>query len=145
MNQEKICSYLFYCFVFHSSQEKYSSIIFPHKSIKLGNFYLFLKCSVICLTFLSLIRSYYCSMVVSHFSKTPSQTTTFCELGLGILGIRVTLTGMLGFYGRSKVLEIWGSALYKMLFWWLYCSCHASATTEKVIIDQFAILWRFIA
>ena len=40
-----------------------------------------------------------------HFCKTISQTTTYWELGLGLLGIRVILTGMIGFHGRSKVLE----------------------------------------
>ena len=46
-------------------------------------------------------------VVVSHFSKSISQTTTFWELGLGVFGIRVILKGKLGLYGRSKVLEKW--------------------------------------
>ena len=45
--------------------------------------------------------------VVSHFSKTISQTMTFWELGLGFFGIRVIIRGQFAFYGRSKVLEKW--------------------------------------
>ena len=44
---------------------------------------------------------------MSHFSKSISQTTSFWELGLGLIGVRVILRGKLGFYGRSKVLEKW--------------------------------------
>ena len=43
--------------------------------------------------------------VVSHFSKSISQTTTFWELGLGLFGIMVILKGKLGFYGRSEVMK----------------------------------------
>ena len=43
--------------------------------------------------------------LLSHFSKSISQTTTFWELGLGFFGIRVKLRGKLG----SKVLEKWSS------------------------------------
>ena len=40
--------------------------------------------------------------------KCPtSQTTTFWELGLGLMDIRVILRGKWGLYGRSKVLEKW--------------------------------------
>ena len=45
--------------------------------------------------------------VVSRFSKSISQTTTFWELGLGVFGITVILRGKFGLYGRSKVLEKW--------------------------------------
>ena len=51
------------------------------------------------------------NLVVSHFSKTISQTPTFWELGLGLglglLEVRLILRGKLGFYGRSQVMEIW--------------------------------------
>ena len=46
-------------------------------------------------------------VVVSHFSKSISQTTTVWELGSGVFGIRVMPRGKLGFYGRSMVLEKW--------------------------------------
>ena len=47
--------------------------------------------------------------IMSHFSKSISQITTFLKLGLGsgFFGIRVILRGKLGFYDRSKVLENW--------------------------------------
>ena len=45
-------------------------------------------------------------MVVSHFSKSISQTTTFWELGLGSFGIRVILRGKLGFNDRSGLREV---------------------------------------
>ena len=37
-------------------------------------------------------------MVLSHFSKSISQTTSFWELGLGLFGIRVVLRGKSGIY-----------------------------------------------
>ena len=37
--------------------------------------------------------------VVSHFSKTISETTTFWESGLGFLVKKVILKGQLGSYG----------------------------------------------
>ena len=46
-------------------------------------------------------RHIYCT-VVSHFSKSIPQTTTFWALGLGLLGIRVILRGNSGFYDRIK-------------------------------------------
>ena len=40
--------------------------------------------------------------IVSHFSKSISQTTTFWELGLGFFGIRVILRGKLGSYAGVR-------------------------------------------
>ena len=45
-------------------------------------------------------------MVVSHFSKSISQTTTFWELGLGFFGIRVILRGKSGFYAGVRFGEM---------------------------------------
>ena len=54
-------------------------------------------CGVVCsgvmwLTYFQSIQS-----VVSHFSKTISQTTTFWELGLDFFGIKVTFKGNEGY------------------------------------------------
>ena len=50
-------------------------------------------------------------MVVSNFSESISQTTTFWNLVLGLLEVRVILRGKLGFYGRIKVSEKWGTTI----------------------------------
>ena len=44
---------------------------------------------------------------MSHFSETVSPRTSFWELGLGLLGVRVLPRGKLGFHDWSKVLEKW--------------------------------------
>ena len=48
--------------------------------------------------------------VVSHFSKSISQTTTFWELGLGFSGIRVILWGTLGLYAGVR---FWRNDLWR--------------------------------
>ena len=52
---------------------------------------------VMWLTYFQSIQS-----VVSHFSKTISQTMTFWELGLGLLEVRVILRGISGFMTGVK-------------------------------------------
>ena len=57
------------------------------------------------------------SVPLLHDPRPFPQTTTFWDLKLGLLGIRVTLTGRLGFYGRSMVLEKWDTTHTYCLHW----------------------------
>ena len=66
-------------------------------------------------------------MVLSHFSKSISQTMTFWELGLFFFGIRVILRGKLGLYAGVR---FWRNGLWrigiqpKIIFKYLFKGCN---------------------
>ena len=65
-----------------------------------------------------------CIMVVSHFSKSISPTTTFWELGLGFFGVRVILRGKLVLHAGVR---FWRNDLWRggvqpcMMYAYLTC------------------------